>query len=143
MGNEADERESLNAHREEVSKLPQRRRDTSDQDRINHQTSVNVRRGITDEAKNIPCKDCGVKYPPYVMDFDHVQGMKVADISDMIQKHIPIPTLVDEISKCEVVCANCHRERTHYRQELDNSEYIPYNDLIGGGANRGGRGITI
>ena len=23
------------------------------------------------EAKNIPCQDCGVKYPYYVMDFDH------------------------------------------------------------------------
>ena len=22
-------------------------------------------------AKNVPCMDCGVRYPTYVMDFDH------------------------------------------------------------------------
>ena len=31
-----------------------------------------------DTLKRVPCADCGVEYPPYVMDFDHVRGEKGA-----------------------------------------------------------------
>jgi hypothetical protein len=66
--------------------------------------------------KNVPCQDCGKTYPYYVMDFDH---------KDPLQKKFTIATaadrrgledLLDEIQKCDVVCANCHRERTHKQQ---------------------------
>src|SRR5207245_2408021 len=35
-------------------------------------------------AKNVPCTDCGVKYPYYVMDFDHARGEKVTEVSKLI-----------------------------------------------------------
>lgn len=31
------------------------------------------------EAKDRPCADCGVKYPPWVMQFDHL-GDKTAEV---------------------------------------------------------------
>jgi hypothetical protein len=34
-----------------------------------------------DDLKRVPCADCGVKYPPYVMDFDHVRGEKMGTLS--------------------------------------------------------------
>jgi hypothetical protein len=35
------------------------------------------------ELKARPCADCGVQYPPYIMDFDHVSGEKLDDICGM------------------------------------------------------------
>lgn len=67
------------------------------------------------EAKNLPCKDCGVKYPYYVMDFDHRDSN---DKKFSISQHNRIGSfekIKNEIAKCDVVCANCHRERTFGR----------------------------
>jgi hypothetical protein len=63
--------------------------------------------------KSQPCTDCGQKYPPYVMDFDHLDSStKVMNIARLVRTGQIEKTLI-EIEKCEVVCANCHRERTH------------------------------
>lgn len=67
--------------------------------------------------KDRPCTDCGVRYPSYVMDFDHVHGEKVADICAMRRKTMEWERIVAEIEKCEVVCSNCHRARTHARRQ--------------------------
>jgi hypothetical protein len=62
-----------------------------------------------------PCSDCGIKYPAYVMDFDHLR-----DKSGQVHKFLSYShkRLLEEISKCEIVCANCHRERTYQRMGL-------------------------
>jgi len=70
---------------------------------------------IRDLKENSPCRDCGKFYPYYVMDFDHVRGKKHANVMELI------PTLSkkkidEEIAKCEIVCSNCHRIRTHVRR---------------------------
>lgn len=62
-----------------------------------------------------PCLDCKISYPYYVMDFDHVRGRKHKNVMELI------PTLSkkkidEEIAKCEIVCSNCHRIRTHNRK---------------------------
>ena len=70
-------------------------------------------RAILDEAKSGPCLDCGRSYPPYVMDFDHRDPKtKVAKVSTMVYKGSE-SLLRAEIAKCDLVCANCHRIRTH------------------------------
>lgn len=62
-------------------------------------------------AKQRPCMDCGVSYPPYVMDFDHRDpSQKIEDASQMV--NLSAERLEAEIAKCDLVCANCHRERT-------------------------------
>jgi hypothetical protein len=64
------------------------------------------------ELKKKPCMDCGKKYPAYVMDFDHRPGeAKVGNISQLINLH-PLKALA-EVEKCDLICSNCHRERTH------------------------------
>jgi hypothetical protein len=64
---------------------------------------------ITNAAKNIPCMDCGVCYPPYVMQFDHRDPATKHRHVALIRG---IAALKREIEKCDVVCANCHAERT-------------------------------
>lgn len=57
--------------------------------------------------------DCGRSFPHYVMDLDHVRGVKRCDVANMVQRAVPTAVFLDEIAKCDVVCANCHRIRTH------------------------------
>lgn len=65
-------------------------------------------------AKNKPCTDCHVNYPPYVMDFDHLTN-KEFSISHMRRRRMAFDKIKAEILKCEIVCANCHRIRTNSR----------------------------
>ena len=73
-------------------------------------------RKLAHEKKSQPCADCGVPYPYYVMDFDHREDEeKVDNVSTMCKTKRPIRVVTEEMEKCDVVCSNCHRERTHQR----------------------------
>ena len=60
------------------------------------------------------CIDCKQKFPYYVLDFDHL-GEKISNVSDMVS-WFPIDEIMAEVEKCEIICANCHRHRTHMRK---------------------------
>jgi len=47
------------------------------------------------------------------MDFDHLRDKKY-NISNMVCSDYGV-ALMEEIEKCELVCANCHRIRTQKR----------------------------
>ena len=68
------------------------------------------------EFKRRPCADCGGEFPPYLMDFDHVSGEKLDNICGMRMRTVSRDAIRAEIDKCEVVCATCHRARTHARR---------------------------
>lgn len=68
-------------------------------------------RELVREVKSKPCTDCGETFPPEVMDFDHVRGTKVGDVSQLVFT-AGEEAVRDEIAKCEPVCSNCHRLRT-------------------------------
>jgi hypothetical protein len=67
-------------------------------------------------AKDKPCADCGHKFPHPCMEFDHVRGVKKFCVS---QINGSMKRIREEIAKCEVVCANCHRIRTWNRKHPD------------------------
>lgn len=68
------------------------------------------------KAEN-PCVDCGGKYHPECMDFDHIgDGNKFEVISRMISGGYSEEKVKKEIEKCELVCSNCHRLRTFNRR---------------------------
>ncbi len=65
--------------------------------------------------EGIPCADCGEVFPPWVMHWDHLPGhLKVAEISTMVGSRRRA-LILDELAKCELVCANCHVTRTVVR----------------------------
>lgn len=72
---------------------------------------------IEEIKKNRSCVDCGKIYSPWVMDFDHRDGeTKVASISWLaLHNTSNIEIIKNEMLKCDLVCANCHRQRTHER----------------------------
>ena len=75
-----------------------------------------IRKYVSD-LKRVPCTDCGGGFAPHVMDFDHLEGeSKVKSISELVANRASRERIDEEIAKCEVVCANCHRERTHQRR---------------------------
>jgi hypothetical protein len=65
-------------------------------------------------ARRRPCMDCEDTYPPYVMDFDHRDPTKksfaITDGNSLLKNRAE---LIEEVEKCDVVCANCHRMRTY------------------------------
>lgn len=63
-----------------------------------------------------PCSDCRKNYPFYVMEFDHREGVhKIDNISAMVANTRPLLIVQEELLKCDIVCANCHRQRTYIR----------------------------
>jgi hypothetical protein len=61
-----------------------------------------------------PCLDCSATFPPYVMEYDHVRGVKLCSIGKMTNyRH---ERVLEEIAKCDLVCCACHRIRSHVRR---------------------------
>lgn len=65
--------------------------------------------------KEGPCTDCGKSFNPVAMQWDHIGTDKAFDISNGTSK--PKQTILNEIAKCELVCANCHAVRTWQRRQ--------------------------
>lgn len=73
------------------------------------------RREFLHKLKNKPCADCGNVFPPYVMDFHHVEPeTKEASVATLIHANVATTERITaEVAKCILLCANCHRIRTH------------------------------
>jgi hypothetical protein len=59
-----------------------------------------------------PCIDCG-ESDIVVLEFDH-KGIipKLKAVSQLKNYQVPIYKIKEEIEKCEIRCANCHRRKT-------------------------------
>ena len=74
-----------------------------------------LRRYVYEKKAMTPCTDCGVQYPHYVTDYDHLgKSEKINTISRLINGG-SFKKIDEEIAKCDLVCANCHRIRTYNR----------------------------
>lgn len=69
------------------------------------------RRFLWNYLKGHACVDCG-EDDPLVLDFDHVRGVKRAAVTELALGGFGIEAIKEEIMKCEVRCANCHRRKT-------------------------------
>jgi ferredoxin len=74
-----------------------------------------AQRFIYDYLSHHKCVDCG-EYDFSVLTFDHVIGKKKMAISSMVNAGYSIEAIMNEISKCEVVCFNCHMRRENKRR---------------------------
>jgi hypothetical protein len=66
--------------------------------------------------KHSPCADCGQRFFPAAMDFDHVpgRGKKLFSLS-RVPRAADETMVRREMKKCDLVCSNCHRVRTSSR----------------------------
>jgi len=91
------------------SKKAKQRKQKKQKERIR-----DISQKIRDHKASIGCQDCG-EIDPIVLDFDHVSDDKEHNIADMLRHGHRCEKILVEIEKCEVVCSNCHRRRTHKR----------------------------
>ncbi|SRR5258705_1947561 len=70
-----------------------------------------IKQKIAEYLLNHPCVDCG-NSDIRVLEFDHVRGKKFKAISMMVSLSYSWITILKEIAKCEIRCANCHRIKT-------------------------------
>lgn len=61
------------------------------------------------------CADCGDPHPYWRLDFDHRED-KVSTVSKLKLGCYSKERILEEVAKCDLVCANCHRLRTWNRQ---------------------------
>jgi hypothetical protein len=67
---------------------------------------------VDDYLSTHPCADCG-EPDPIVLEFDHVRGVKEKSVSVLaFSLGSSAKRIMEEIAKCEVRCANCHRRKT-------------------------------
>lgn len=71
---------------------------------------------ITEYLTHHPCVDCG-EPDPIVLEFDHVRGAKLFNLGDAVRLGYGIARIDEEINKCDVRCANCHRRVTFSRRK--------------------------
>lgn len=71
-----------------------------------------ARRWMNSLKSGIPCVDCGELFPVFVMHWDHLPEFeKLGDIGALIGRR-KREIVLEELKKCELVCANCHVMRT-------------------------------
>lgn len=65
---------------------------------------------VLDYLEQHPCVDCS-ETDPLVLEFDH-QRDKDGGVCQMIHENKTLASMQQEIIKCVVRCANCHRRKT-------------------------------
>lgn len=64
------------------------------------------------------CAKCG-ENRPYVLDYHHIDPTKKEEgVARLVSNSSSLDKVYQEIEKCVVLCANCHRE-FHYLNTLD------------------------
>jgi hypothetical protein len=90
--------------------------------RERQQRVESIRRRVWQYMLEHACVDCG-EDDPRVLDFDHLRD-KTMEIGALVRSGYSWKRIAQEITKCEIRCANCHRRRTAkqvgaYRMEMD------------------------
>ncbi len=80
---------------------------------VKRKTLMERTKFLLDFFKTNPCIDCG-EPDPVVLEFDHLRDKSFA-VGQGFQER-GWQSIMDEMAKCEVVCANCHRRRTAERR---------------------------
>lgn len=86
----------------DVIKIPRKRKESSES-----KSEIKLR-FMREYLRGHPCIDCG-NSDVRVLEFDHVRGKKIDRVSKMARDASSISQFLEEIDKCEIRCANCHR----------------------------------
>ena len=98
----------------DCNKIDQLRHYDKDRLRVSNRYRKDEYRNWMHALKSQPCADCGHVYDPVCMDFDHLRDKKF-NLCVGFHCGYSRARIEEELSKCVVVCANCHRLRTKIR----------------------------
>ena len=83
----------------------------------NRKTKARLWQWYRELKDNKPCADCGNLYRWYQMQWDHLpEYSKRENIGALLNQTWSKTVVLEEIEKCELVCALCHCERTYQRR---------------------------
>jgi hypothetical protein len=72
---------------------------------------------MLDQLREVPCADCRQRFRPCAMDFDHRDArVKARGVTRLVGR-AGTTRILEEVAKCDIVCANCHRSRTLARRQ--------------------------
>lgn len=92
---------------------------TKNRERMQEQIYIRKRARIAENQERVfayllehPCVDCN-EPDPCVLDFDHrAPSEKIHEVSKLLGEGYSWKVILNEIQKCDVRCANCHRRKT-------------------------------
>jgi len=74
------------------------------------QGGAKTKRNLVIQMKEGPCESCGGKFHHRAMHFHHRDPLtKNGSVSHM-ERRASVADILNEISKCALLCANCHAE---------------------------------
>jgi len=113
----SNRKDGLQIHCKDCSREKSRNYYYSNQEKHKAITSERKKKVIAQNRKLVyehylanPCVDCG-ESDPVVLELDHLRDKDMA-VSQAAASGWSKQRLLDEIAKCEVRCANCHRRKT-------------------------------
>jgi DNA-binding CsgD family transcriptional regulator len=86
------------------------------------QTRHKIREFLKEYKQSRGCMDCGENYPYWILEFDHL-GDKDFELSKYRNHTQDLEKIKAEVSKCDVVCSNCHKDRT-YRRIMEHGQTL-------------------
>src|SRR4051812_11892532 len=75
-----------------------------------HDRRKKLRQWFDDHKTSLRC-ECG-ENDIRCLDFHHTRGVKVINLSEAINRGWGKERILEEVAKCDVICANCHRKET-------------------------------
>lgn len=63
-----------------------------------------------DIKSGLSCERCGTQGPEAIQFHHRDPDQKTAHVSALVNKSTPISVILEEIHKCDILCANCHRK---------------------------------
>lgn len=105
-------------HNKNLIKYKEKRKDElfkKSQQLSTNKIKLRNRRIVLEYLQEHPCIDCG-NTDIRVLEFDHVRGDKIDSVSVGVKDSWSVNKLIQEINKCEIRCANCHKIVTDERR---------------------------
>ena len=84
---------------------------------------------LVEQARQCGCKKCG-ETRSYVLDFHHRNPNEKSNVLAHMIKSSSEANVIAELEKCDVLCANCHRE-FHYLEKEHGISYDEYLNMPG------------
>ena len=75
-----------------------------------------IRKQFVEYKQNCSCVNCG-EDRWYVLEFHHIDE-KIEAVSVLVSNRAAWNTILNEIEKCDVLCANCHKEVHHLEKNF-------------------------
>ncbi|MBV9258860.1 MAG: hypothetical protein JO215_12670 [Ktedonobacteraceae bacterium] len=99
---------------------PQHRQDRLDRSR---EKKRKIQEWYREYKKTLRCADCGQSHPA-TLEFHHLDpAQKDFHVSQILHETTSLRRLQEEIAKCVVLCANCHRIR-HWNEKHGSDELL-------------------